>query len=118
MRTVTVGQLMIDQALPEDMRGQERVLDKKGLKELMQELAQKHPEQYREVAHELSRIGRVAAYTTGGNSFGLRHLLRTKSVIASRQKLRKQINQILDDDKLDDDQRDQLIVKLTGPPRQ
>lgn len=114
MKNATVGQLMIDQVLPEDMRGQNRVLNKQGLRDLMRELAVKHPEQYREVSHDLARIGMQVAYTTGGNSFGLQHLLPAASAVAARKKLRQQINALLDNDDLTDAQRDELILKYTG----
>ena len=45
MRSATVGQLLVNDALPEEMRDYGRVLDKKGLTALLQEVAQKHPEQ-------------------------------------------------------------------------
>ena len=64
MRDSTVGRILIDQALPEDMRGKERVLNKGGLRALLQEVAEKHPEEYREVSYKLSRIGMRVAYTT------------------------------------------------------
>ena len=51
---ITVGQLMIDEALPDDMRGKPRVLSKKGINQLFQELAEKHPDQYRDVTHHRS----------------------------------------------------------------
>ena len=50
---ITVGQLMIDEALPDDMKGKPRTLDKKGSNQLFQELAEKHPDQYRDVTHNL-----------------------------------------------------------------
>ena len=47
----TAGHLAVQSALPEDMRGPLRVLDKKGIDKLFQEVAEKHPDKYREVAH-------------------------------------------------------------------
>lgn len=114
MRTASIGNLMIDRVLPEDMRGQPRTLDKKGLRDLMREVALKHPEQYRQVSHDLAQIGQRVAFITGGNSFGLRHMLRTAKAEKDRQELQRRINQVLDNDNLTDEQRDQLIIKLTG----
>lgn len=110
----TVGQLMVNKALPADMRDHDRVLDKKGLKSLLRELAEKHPDQYREVSHALSRIGFQGAYTTGGNSFGLSHLRRSATTTAAQRKLQTVIDQILDRDDLDDDKRDEQIVLALG----
>lgn len=112
MQTATIGQLLVDNALPEAMRGQPRVLDKKGLKALLLEVAQNHPEQYRDVEHALSRIGRHAAYTTGGNSFGIRHLQRSAAANLLRDQLQKEIAGVLSDSQLSDEARDQKIVAL------
>ncbi len=85
MLKTTLGQLLINEALPEDMRNYERVLDKKGVKALMQEVADKHPEQYRQIAHKISNVGRDAAFSTGGYSFGLGSL--RQSLAARRMRL-------------------------------
>jgi hypothetical protein len=105
---------MIDQALPKEMQGRQWELDKKGLSALLEELARKHPEAYREVSHKLSKIGLRVAYTTGGNSFGLRHLLRPAVSQHHKKRLLARVNRILDSDKLDDDKRDQLILRALG----
>lgn len=114
MLRTTVGQLMINEALPPDMRDYTRVLDKKGIKNILRELAQKHPEKYRDVAKRLSDIGRDVAYTTGGSSFGLRHLRPTVSVRLSRQRLNARINQILSNPKLSEEAKEQAIIEATS----
>jgi len=105
---------MVNDALPEDLRDHERVLDKKGVNALMREIAQKHPEKYREVSHALSQIGQHAAYTTGGNSFGLHHMKMAPSARLAREKLRGQIQEAMDNDELSDEQRETLFVRLAG----
>lgn len=114
MKTTTVGRLMVNKALPEELRDDQRVLDKKGLSALLRQLAIEHPEKYREVSHRLSQIGWHAAYTTGGNSFGLQHLFTSKKALQLRQKLQKAVREILDSDDLTDEQRDQEIIKAVG----
>jgi hypothetical protein len=111
-RVGTVGQLLVNEILPQELRSPDLVLDKKGLSNLLSEVAKKYPDQYRDITFKLSKIGREAAYSTGGNSFGLKHLLRAKSGIKRRTDLQKQIDGILDDDNLSDKQRDDRIVKL------
>jgi len=39
----TIGQLVVNHGLPEDLRDYSRVLDKKGLEKLLQTVAEKHP---------------------------------------------------------------------------
>ena len=69
MLKTTLGQLLINESLPPDLRDYHRVLDKKGIRGLLQQIADTHPEQYRTVAHDISDVGRDAAFSTGGYSF-------------------------------------------------
>ena len=64
MRT-TVGRLLVNNVLPADMRDYNRVLDKAGLSQLMQDLAKRHPEDYADVVQALHGVGGVSAYTSG-----------------------------------------------------
>jgi len=114
----TVGQLLVNDALPEDMRDYQMVLDKKGVRNLMADLARKHPEDYREVSHKLSQIGWRSAQESGGYSFGLEHMLKSKTGRETRQRIQKKINEILADDRLTDEQREQLILKHIGKERE
>ncbi len=110
----TVGQLMVNRVLPKGLRDYNRVLDKKGITALLYDVAIKHPESYREISHQLSSIGWHAAYTTGGNSFGLEHMRRTKNAISARRKLQANLDQIMDNDSLTDERRNQEIIKAVG----
>lgn len=110
----TVGQLMVNSALPRDMRDYNRTLDKKELSVLLRELAIKHPDKYREVSKRLSDIGWHAAYTTGGQSFGLRHLQVSPKAQAVRAALRIALNHVYSDETIDEDERDKRILRLVG----
>lgn len=111
MRRSTVGQLLIEDSLPEDMRDLPRTLDAKGIRNLCQEIATKHPDKYRDVVQKLMMVGHDAMYSSGGYSAGLRHM-RTSAVFArERMNLQKQIDQIVSDPKLTPDQRDQKIIE-------
>lgn len=91
MLKTTLGQVMINDVLPEDLRDYDRVLDKKGISALLQQVAERYPDRYREIAKKISDVGRQSAYTTGGHSFGLQHL---KQSLAGR-KMRLQLGQEL-----------------------
>ena len=109
----TIGQLMLNESLPEDMRDYNRVLDKKGIKKLLAEVAEKHPERYRDVVQRLSNVGRDASFTTGGYSFGLKHL---RTSLAAK-KMRAQIERELDSiyaKPMDDDARDAAVLKTVN----
>jgi len=53
----TVGQIMVNQTLPEDIRDYKRVLDKKNTKAVMQAVAEKYPDRYENIMHEIKKIG-------------------------------------------------------------
>jgi hypothetical protein len=113
MSVYTPGQLLIEDSLPEDMRGRPRILDGKGLRSLFQELAEKHPDKYREVTQRLMDVGREAMYTSGGYSFGLRHMLPARSFIQHRARLQREIQQIAADPALSEDLKANRIVETT-----
>lgn len=116
MLRTTLGRLLVEESLPEEMRnysGQRR-LDAKGIRALFQELAEKYPGDYRAIAKRLTDIGRDVSQSTGGFSFGLKHLRQSKTYSETRQRLEGQIEKILDDDKLDEKIKQQRIIELVG----
>lgn len=114
MLATTVGQLLINKALPEDMRDYGRVLDKKGIAKLFQELAEKYPERYREISKKLMDISRESVYTTGGFSFGLEHLRKARAAKAFSQRTQIELDRILSDPSLSDDQKEKAILDFLG----
>jgi DNA-directed RNA polymerase subunit beta' len=114
MLKTTVGQLMVNEALPPDMRDYTRVLDKGATYDLLREVVEKHPEKYRDIAKRLADVGRNVAFTSGGQSFGLRDLRPTPAVHASRARLNRQIDQILNNSQLTDDEKEARIVEATS----
>ena len=109
MRT-TPGQLLINDVLPAQMQRNGYVLDKKGVTDLANTLADQHPEQYAGVMQKLLDIGRETAYQTGGNSFGINHLRAGQSTHLSRQASRGHMSRILADDSLTDEQKHASIM--------
>lgn len=63
-RTSAVN-ILIDSLLPDDLKDPFRVYDKKGLDQLMTEVAKKYPEQYPRLAKQIGDIGRMQAYRRG-----------------------------------------------------
>jgi hypothetical protein len=110
----TIGQLLVNDALPEDMRDYKRVFDKKGLFSFLEDLARRHPEQYREVTHKLNQIGWRASQETGGYSFGLKHMRKSKAGRAVRERMDEKLAEVLADDSLSDEEREKLIVQQAG----
>ena len=113
MRT-TVGQLLVNDALPPGLRDYARTLDKSAINNLLSRIAQESPEQYRDISHKLMLAGGDAAYTSGGLSFGLQHLARTETGKKVRAQLEADFNRLLDNDELTDEQREKATLELVG----
>lgn len=114
MLSATVGQMLVNEALPEDMRDYNRVLDGKGVKSLLQQVAKQYPERYREVSFNLNQIGRRSAQDQGGMSFGVRHLRRSNVANEIRQRIQNELRGILADDSLTNQQRNEKIIRVVG----
>lgn len=109
---------MINEALPEDMRDYERVLDKKTMGALATDLAKKYPDRYREVMKKIHDVSRDVAYTTGGLSMGLKDIRPTFASRHAQLQVRKQLRQIMADTKLSDKERELKILKLAAETQQ
>lgn len=114
MLSATVGQMLVNDALPEDMRDYSRVLDGKGVKALLQQVAKQYPDRYREISFRLNQIGQRSAQDQGGMSFGMRHLRRSKVANEVRQRIQGELRNILADDSLTDQQRTDKIIRVVG----
>lgn len=114
MLSSSVGQLLINDALPEDMRDYNRVLDGKAVKSLLKELATKHPDKYRDVSFKLNQIAKDSVQEQGGLSFGARSLRKSKAASAIQQKISADLAKILEDETLTDKQRSERIIRVVG----
>jgi hypothetical protein len=109
----TMGRLLVNQALPEDLRDHGRVLDKKGMQELLRDVALKHPEKYVEISKRLADIGRRSATESGGNGFGIAHMGKARVARRRQAELQSRLKTILDDDSLTPAQRHEGIIRET-----
>ena len=83
--------------LPEDLRDSERVLDKKGIKQLYTDLAEQHPEKYVDVNYKLHNIAHEVATQHGGvASFSLDSMRTPDSIRKIHAKMQGQIDKIMD----------------------
>ena len=114
MINTTVGQLLVNDALPEDLRDYNRTLDKKALNGLLQQVARQYPEQYRDISFKLNQVGKQSAQEQGGMSFGVSHLKKSEVAKKIQTRIRSQLNQILADESLTDKQRAEKIILTVG----
>ena len=112
MLKTTMGQVLINEALPADMRDYNRVLDKKTMGALATQLAQQHPDNYRDTMKRLHDVALDAAYTTNGLSVGLNDIKPSLAAKQTQLHVRQQLQRILADKTLDDKQRNLKILQL------
>lgn len=118
MLKTTLGQLLVNEALPPEMRDYDRVLTKKTMSGLATDLAKNHPEKYREVMKRLHDIGRDAGYTTNGLSFGLKDIKPTLAARHVQLRMQNQMRDIFADRRLDEKQRNVKLLELAQTAQQ
>lgn len=112
MLKTTMGQVLINEALPADMRDYNRVLDKKTMGTLATQLAKQHPDNYRDTMKRLHDVAFDAAYTTNGLSVGLNDIKPSLAAKHTQLHVRQQLQRILADKTLDEKQRNLKILQL------
>ena len=105
----TVGQLMVNDVLPEDLRDHSRQLNGKSIQALMRTLGEKYPDQYAEVLRKLHHVGHRAAFAAGGMSFGIEHLRKSPSALLLENQLRAKVKSIYASRASDEDKDKQLV---------
>lgn len=109
MLNTTTGQLLLNEALPEDLRDYTRVWDKKGTAKVYQSIAERYPEKYREIAKKLQDIGRMSATESGGYSFGINAFRVPPKTAKLKQEIQNNVDNILRSN-LDDDAKQKAII--------
>jgi DNA-directed RNA polymerase subunit beta' len=109
----TIGQLLINSAIPEEHRDYTRVWDKNSMRTFLTDMSQKvTPDVYKEMVQNLTLIGLKSARQSANSSFSLDTLKPPKSKTAITDVLRKQVQQIVRSIK-DPTERDEAIVNAT-----
>ena len=114
MLKTTLGQLLINEALPEDMRNYDRVLDKKNMGALATDIAKRYPDRYREIMKKIHDTAREVSYTTGGLSMGLKDIRPTFASRRAELEVRKKLRQIMANPQLQEKDRQLKILQLAA----
>lgn len=109
----SVGQLLVNDALPEDLRDYTRVLDKKGVEKLFTELARRYPDRYKDVYNRLQDLGGSFS-SAKGMSVSLRHLVPSPARKQLLDKLKQENLKDLTDETLTDQERDKRVIDRTA----
>lgn len=110
----TVGQLLLNEILPPDLRDYNRPITKKSLQALLREVATKYPDRYNDIAKQLMDLGGEVVTVHGNEaSLSLDNLKVGTGVTELRKKLRSSVNAVLASN-LSDDEKNKRIEKLVG----
>ena len=111
MKNTSIGTLLINRELPESLRRESWQLDKKGIANLMREVAEKHPDQYADIEHRLEHLGSTTAWNEGA-TISVSSLLDPEGKRQLVDQTRQQVEALHDNPQLSEEQRDAEIVKL------
>jgi hypothetical protein len=110
-RTTTTGRLLLESAVPEDMRASIPTFTGKTVSAFFGRLAVEHPDRYREVLRDLSRIGaEVGEYQGRESSIGTGDLRELPEVAKLRADVRAKVDAITQDRKLSPDRKVAAVV--------
>ena len=92
----TAGQILLNELLPEDMRDYNRVLDKKSIAAVFEELAEKHPDRYSDISHRFHTLSSQVVTSHGGQaSLSLDSFKTPETVKALHSKITENIHTAL-----------------------
>lgn len=107
----TVGQVLVNDALPPKFRDYGRVMDSKGIEEVLEAIAREDPDAYAGVTKRLMDVGNAAAFDTG-TTIRLSDLRPAYDKKPLLQAIDIAEAQIRNDKNLTDAQKSEMIEKL------
>jgi hypothetical protein len=109
---ITVGQLLVNETLPEEYRDTNRILDKKAIKSLLSNLAKTHPDKYPKILKDLSTVGWQVAARSGGYSISTKDLQTSQAAKKHRAEFQHKSETIYRNPELTRKQKDNAIIEL------
>lgn len=106
----TIGQLLINQALPKELRDYRRTLNKSAVVDLSTRLATDYPDKYPELVQKLNSIGMDASILNGGYSVGVDDLISFPEIEGQIAKIRRQATAIRANKSLSQEQKNKQLV--------
>ena len=108
----TIGQLLVNDTLPEKYRDYARVMDSKSVQKVLQDIAENDPDSYRDTLKRMFDVGRDVSYKTGGFSFGLDSLSTSVAARKAMIEINSKVKQIQADPNLDDKAKNDKIISV------
>jgi len=113
MRETTIGQLLLENALPPETYQPGTELNKKGVKKLFQHLATHHPDKYRQLSQKLNEVGSTVSYREG-TSFNIDDFKTPGVVLEARHRIHKKLARVLSNPNFTPQQRNEKIIEVVG----
>ena len=113
----TVGQILVNDAIPEEFRDHNRVMTKGEADKVLAEVARKYPDRYREISKRLMELGRHASFEEG-TTLRLSDLQEPMDMRPVLAQLHKQENAIKRDRTMTPEQKQDAIEVLFGETHQ
>lgn len=102
----TLGNILINEALPSDLHIHDKVIDKKELNNILSNVANKHPKQYSTIVKKIKDIGDLHAYFSGSSfKFDDFKPISVDHIYKKYDNDYKKVNAITDDKKRNDELR-------------
>lgn len=96
-KITTVGNILLDDALPENLRGKYGTLDSKGLKKFLTDVAKENPDELADALRAITDVSRDAIYRRGNDaSLGLDDLIMPPELQAYRDSVRQEVDEIME----------------------
>ena len=108
----TMGRLLLEDAVPEDVMPPGTVLNKKAVSQVMERLARRYPEQYADILQSMIRISQVAGTEHGGDaSIRLKDFRTPPKLRAYREKVKAELSGIAQNPMLSTKSKSEKMVK-------
>lgn len=112
MRLTTPGKLLLEDAIPDEYLPKGKPLTEKVIKGIFTEIANKEPEKYSEIMGKLTDVSRDAVYRYGRMaSIGLRDLEIPPELARYREKIRQDVDKIIENDALTGAEKNKAVVQ-------
>lgn len=107
----TIGQILVNDALPESVRDYGRTMDKDALDGVLARIASESPDKYVDIAHKLTQIGRHASFEEG-TTLRLNDLNAPVNLKPFMDYVNKEEDEIFKDKSLSDSDRQEALAML------
>lgn len=112
MRLTTPGKLLLEEAIPDEYLPKGKALTEKVIKGIFTEIARKEPERYSDIMGKLTDVSKEAVYRYGRMaSVGLKDLEIPPELARYREKVRQEVNKIIESDSLTGAEKNKAIVQ-------